>query len=208
MADLYNNFEELRKDVGYESTYHILMGVRPSNVLFTAIHGGGIETGCTELALLSGQTSKHSYYCFEGWKSSGNGDLHITSTNFDEPNGVHLVAESEYTISYHGYGDSTNKHTQIGGRDTELRKLVYDKLVEAGFSCEILPFGDTIAGSMENNITNTNKRGKGVQLELSTAQRNAFFDVNTRAGRRTSTNAEFHAYMNAVLSAVSEFLEK
>jgi phage replication-related protein YjqB (UPF0714/DUF867 family) len=207
MADLYNNFEELRETVGYETSYHVLMGVRKSNVLFTAIHGGGIETGCTELALLSGKTSNHSYYCFEGWMSSGNGDLHITSTNFDEPNGVKAFADSEYTISYHGYYDSTNKHTQIGGLDTELAQLVYDKLVLAGFSAEILPFGDPISGSMTDNITNTNKRGKGVQLEISTAQRNAFFDVNTRKERRNTTNAEFNAYMNAVLSAVSEFLE-
>jgi phage replication-related protein YjqB (UPF0714/DUF867 family) len=193
--------------VGYENDYHLLMGVRPSNVLFTAIHGGGIELGCTELAMKSAG-SDFSYYCFEGWRGSNNGDLHITSTNFDEPNGVKLFAESEFTISYHGYGDSTNKHTQVGGLDYELRQLVHDKLVLAGFSSEVLPYGDAISGSMKDNITNTNKRGKGVQLEISTAQRNAFFDVNTRAERRNTTNAEFHAYMNAVLSAVSEFLEK
>ncbi|MCY8668785.1 poly-gamma-glutamate hydrolase family protein [Bacillus haynesii] len=204
MADLFNSFEELRQSMGYGTDYHILMGVRPSNVLFTAIHGGGIELGCTELALLSAG-STHSYYCFEGWRSSGNGDLHITSTHFDEPNGKKLVADSEITVSYHGYSDSNNKHTKVGGLERELRKSVYDKLIEAGFSAEILPDSDSISGTEKFNITNTNRRVKGVQLELSTAQRNAFFDVNTRAERRNTTNAEFDNYVNAILSAINEF---
>jgi phage replication-related protein YjqB (UPF0714/DUF867 family) len=203
MADLYKNFEELRQALSYIGDYHILIGVEKSPVLFTAIHGGGIETGCSELALLSGIRGKHSYYAFEGWKSSGNGDLHITSTNFDEPNGLNMVAQSEITVSYHGYGDSTNKNTKVGGLDRELRQRIYDNLIKAGFTAEILPDSDPISGTDDGNITNNNKRGMGVQLELSTAQRNAFFGTNTRAERRNTVTAEFDNYVKAVLTAIN-----
>lgn len=203
MADLYNDFEELRTALGYGTDYHLLIGARKSPILFTAIHGGGIESGCTELAMFSAKRQNASYYCFEGWKASGNTDLHITSTHFDEPNGRRMVADSEVTISYHGYSDTTNKNTKVGGGDLVLRQKILDALKQAGFNAELVSDSDPIAGVNDENIVNSNKRGMGVQLEISTAQRNAYFGTNTRSERRNTTNAEFDKYVKAVLSTLN-----
>jgi phage replication-related protein YjqB (UPF0714/DUF867 family) len=207
MADLYANFEELRQANVYDEDYHLLMAVRPSSkIAFVTPHGGGIEVGCTELCIVSAGTV-HSYYCFEGWMSSGNGDLHITSTNFDEANGLKVIHDSHYTVSYHGYYDSTNKNTKVGGMDLELKHMIYDNLISAGFSAEIEPDSSPITGQDPDNLVNENKRGKGVQLELSTAQRNAFFGTNTRADRRNTITAEMTAYVKCVMDAVNAYVK-
>lgn len=202
---MYSNFEELRQATTYEDDYHILMAKRNSDITFVTIHGGGIELGCSELALLSAG-SEHSYYCFEGWRGSNNGDLHITSTHFDEPNGIQMHKDAKYLVSYHGFYDANNKHTKIGGLDRELRERVLAKFTANGISAEILPDSDPISGTDYGNIVNSTKRRMGLQLEISTAQRNAFFDVNTRAGRRTSTNAEFDLYTSCVKEALDEYI--
>jgi phage replication-related protein YjqB (UPF0714/DUF867 family) len=66
-----------------------------------APHGGGIEPGTSELAdAIAG--SDLSFYTFEGLKSSGNTDLHITSTRFDEPMCLTLLASSSVVVTLHG----------------------------------------------------------------------------------------------------------
>jgi phage replication-related protein YjqB (UPF0714/DUF867 family) len=63
-------------------------------VAVIAPHGGGIEPGTSELATaIAGDD--FSLYLFEGLKSAGNGELHITSTNFDEP--ISAKADMEWT---------------------------------------------------------------------------------------------------------------
>jgi len=193
MADKYQNFAELAASEVYGVDYQISYFSKPSNKIIMAIHGGGIETGTSELTRdIAGTT--YSYYLFEGLKSSGNGDLHITSTNFDEPNALRMVAEASYCLTLHGYADSLKKHTLIGGADHNVKLQVYNKLIAAGFSAELLDEADRLSGSDPDNIVNKDKRGMGVQLELSTAQRNAFFTINTREGRQTSQTAEFYKY--------------
>jgi phage replication-related protein YjqB (UPF0714/DUF867 family)/peptidoglycan/xylan/chitin deacetylase (PgdA/CDA1 family) len=207
LADLYKNFNELFKGNAYGKDYNILLGVRPSDILFTAIHGGGIETGCSELAIVSAGLH-YSHYCFEGTRSSNNGELHITSTNWNEPNGVKAIRDSMYTVAYHGYYDSTNKNTKIGGRDLELASLVLEEFHKVGIKAELEPSASGIAGVETNNITNTNRRGKGLQLEISTAQRNAFFQTNTRSSRLDTLTGEFHKYVKAVRRAVEKYVSK
>jgi phage replication-related protein YjqB (UPF0714/DUF867 family) len=205
MADLYASFEELRKANTYGDDYHLLMAVRPSKVAYVTPHGGGIETGCSELCIFSAGT-EHSLYAFEGWMSSGNGDLHITSTHFDEPNGLKIIRDSYYTVSYHGYSDSV-KNTKCGGLDLELKHMIYDNLIKAGFSAEIEPDNSPITGQDPDNLVNANKRGLGVQLELSTAQRNAFFGTNTRAERRNTVTTEFNNYVKCITDAIDAYVK-
>ncbi|MMZ63662.1 hypothetical protein D1872_259320 [compost metagenome] len=162
-----------------------------------AIHGGGIETGTSELTRDIAGLS-HSYYLFEGLKPSNNGDLHITSTNFDEPNALRMVAEASYCLTLHGYADSLKKHTLIGGADHNVKLQVYNKLIAAGFSAELLDEDNPLSGSDPNNIVNKDKRKMGVQLELSTLQRNAFFGINTRADRKNTQTEEFYRYTQAL----------
>ncbi|MFK7678717.1 poly-gamma-glutamate hydrolase family protein [Bacillus sp. Wb] len=193
MADTYKNYAELSASETKGVDYQISYFSKPSNKIIMAIHGGGIETGTSELTRDIAGTL-HSYYLFEGLKSSGNGDLHITSTNFDEPNALRMVAEASYCLTLHGYAHSIKKHTLIGGADHNVKLQVYNKLIAAGFSAELLDEADRLSGSDPENIVNKTKRWMGVQLELSTAQRNAFFSKNTLADRKNTQTAEFYKY--------------
>ena len=197
MADKYQNYAELSASETQGVDYQISYFSKPSNKIIMAIHGGGIETGTSELTRdIAGTT--YSYYLFEGLKSSNNGDLHITSTNFDEPNALRMVAEASYCLTLHGYADSLKKHTLIGGADHNVKLQVYNKLIAAGFSAELLDESDRLSGSDPANIVNKTKRGMGVQLELSTLQRNSFFGINTRADRQNTQTEEFYRYTQAL----------
>lgn len=202
MSDKYKNFAELSAVEVYGVDYQISYVSRPSKVVVMAIHGGGIETGTSELTVdIAG--SMQSYYLFEGLKTTGNGDLHITSTNFDEPNALRLVNNASYCITLHGYADSTKKHTLIGGADHDIKLQVYNKLIASGFSSELLDESDRLSGSDPANIVNKTKRGMGVQLEISTAQRNAFFGINTRDDRKNTQTDEFYRYTQAIKNIFS-----
>lgn len=71
--------------------------------IIMAIHGGGIEPGTSEIALATAGYHPatltpaadghglHDFWLFEGLLSSGNGDLHVTASNYDEPIATELV---------------------------------------------------------------------------------------------------------------------
>lgn len=80
--------------------YEIRSKIVPSSIVVVlAIHGGGIEPGTSELANQIGNEGNYTLYGFDGMKSSGNSDLHITSTRFDEPLCLNLVQNSFYKRS-------------------------------------------------------------------------------------------------------------
>lgn len=207
MSDTYQNFEDLSANEVRGEDYDIRTKHRKKDLIVLTIHGGGIEGGASELTLETAtqleEAFNSSYYIFDAIKSSGNTALHITSTHFDEPEALEMVAESEYCVSYHGYSDSV-KNTKIGGADTELMQLALEKLTEAGFNAEILSAGGAISGSEADNICNRTSRGKGIQLEISTAQRKAMFDTFTLANRKNTQNEEFYNYVKAIVSALLE----
>ncbi|MFH0068472.1 poly-gamma-glutamate hydrolase family protein [Peribacillus sp. NPDC056705] len=196
--DIYANFNELKANTVVEIDYHIEATKRNSNILMMTPHGGGIEIGTSELVLFSAN-GIFSEYAFEGWRTSNNHELHITSTNFDEPICLDMVGETEHIIAFHGYSDTVNKHTMIGGRDSNAKQSAFEALTAAGFSCEIVPVGGYLAGSDPDNICNKGTKRMGLQLEISTAQRYAFFGTNTRAERRNTTLPEFHNYVEAII---------
>lgn len=202
MADTYADSHALMKARKYESDFSIRLKKGTSGIIYFTPHGGGIESGASELSEFSA-SANDSYYAFEGRLSSGNSVLHVTSTNFNEPNAEDLVRQHKIAVSYHGYADSAVKNTKIGGLDSQLRNFIGEEFTAAGIPWEQEPEGSNIAGAEPNNIVNETTRGMGVQLEISTMQRNAFFTTNTAAGRRTSRNAEFDAYVAAVKRAVA-----
>ncbi|MED3982261.1 poly-gamma-glutamate hydrolase family protein [Priestia megaterium] len=201
MTDTYVNFADLASHETEGIDYQIRIQKKLSPFIALAIHGGGIEVGTSELTIALVE-NQHSYYLFEGLKSSGNSILHITSTHFDEPKALELVNQADYLVSFHGFTDSVNKHTQIGGKDLELRQKIYESLIANGFSAEILQEPNRLMGGEPSNITNKTRTGRGVQLEISTAQRNAFFGTNTRAGRQKTQTEEFYRYINAIKSVL------
>lgn len=206
MADLYANYAEL-EGVELEGVDYTRTAVAPAGytVASIAIHGGGIEDGAGELAREVADGGKRfAFYEFAGIKTSDpdNADLHITSTNFDEPLCVALVAASQRTLSFHGFTGTTGvEETAVGGLDGPLKDWVIRSLSAAGFAVITAP--SEIAGTNPDNICSRNIPGAGVQLELSRAQRMAFFpggDLSMamrNSGQRTQT---FYAYTGALIS--------
>lgn len=205
MADLYPNYAALAaaetEGVDYTRT---VVSPTGSTWCSIAIHGGGIEAGSGEMAKQVAGT-RMKYYEFAGIKTSGNVDLHITSTNFDEPLGMAVVNISRRCLSFHGYtGDTAIAETAVGGLDGVLVARVSEALRAAGFAVVAAP--SEIAGTNPLNICNKTTSGMGVQLEISRAQREAFFpngDLSRAmrdSGQRTPA---FYAYA-AALAAVYE----
>ncbi len=204
MGDLYQSYAQLAaaetEGVDYLRTSLVPAGSTWSSI---AIHGGGIEAGSGELAQKTAE-GLMAYYEFDGIKSSGNLNLHITSTKFDEPIGVGVVANTTHTISWHGYAGTTGlAQTAIGGLDAPLRERIRAALINAGFS--VITASEEINGDQPTNICNRNIRSAGVQLELSRAQRQAFFpNGDTSKAIRddpTKRTQAFFDYVNAVRSA-------
>ena len=192
--DTYADYADLAAHETEGVDYRRAVRDGSTDVVHIAIHGGGIERPTTELADRAAASGDHGFGTFEGIKPSGNSVLHITSTHFDEPRISDAVAGSPYTVSWHGAaGDEPT--TYVGGLDTELRDAVREELREVGFDApDALP--DGLTGEDPDNIANRNTRGKGVQLELTRAQR----DVLVKDGVPT---AEFDDYVAAVERAVS-----
>lgn len=197
----YKDFEELTSVEIEKEDYTIHTKRSDSGVLLMAIHGGGIEPGTTEIIKYLAEENNYSYYSFNGIKKKDNQNMHITSTNYDESQALKEVANSSITLSFHGYSEHEKKHTYIGGLDKELAKNIKIKLKEAGFSASDAP--KEFDGKNRNNIVNKNKQKKGVQLELSTAQRKAFFQNNDLSSiNRKHKEDSFYEYTKAIEEAL------
>lgn len=200
MSDLYKSMTEL---VRFEKEFLFETQDRMSDVLITAIHGGGIEAGTSELAQCIAEQANANYFSFKGIKPKDNFDLHVTSTNYDNPDLLKWSQSMNSVVAIHGYSDKTAK-TLIGGMDKQLVSLIAQYLKNAGFNIEIAP--NHLAGRNVKNITNKNKRGMGVQLELSTQQRKELFSKNdfSRSNRenRGQWSTAMYLYANAINQAI------
>ncbi|MBX0356712.1 poly-gamma-glutamate hydrolase family protein [Halobacillus sp. Nhm2S1] len=174
--------------------------------LVSAIHGGGIEETTSTLAeAIAGDD--YPYYAFKGRLASNNfRNLHITSTNFDEPQALEMVAKANHHISIHGAGGDEPK-TLIGGRDQELMGIVKHHLEEEGFAVEEAP--EHLDGDHPDNYVNKTKTKKGVQLEITRAQRKAFFkngDIRYSSRKDAANKTEaFTSYVEAIQKAMKEY---
>lgn len=163
--DRYRSFAVLAAAEVEGEDYRLVVEERSSDLIVIAPHGGWIEPATSEIARAIA-ADEHALYCFEGLKPKRpHGDLHITSTRFDEPVGRKLVASASFAIAVHGRADGGDKVTTwLGGADTKTAGLVGAALEAAGFACvEAAP---ELAGRSRNNICNSTRSGLGVQLEL------------------------------------------
>ena len=139
--------------------------MRPSPIAVIAPHGGGIEPRTSRIAEAIA-ASDCSLYLFNGTKSHDNGDLHITSSNFDEPQAVALVAGADWVIAIHGR-EHGREHGEdsiyLGGLDSVLIGSLREHLEAAGFSTAMDPIH---RGEDPRNICNRGRRGRGTQLEM------------------------------------------
>src|SRR5215469_7552075 len=162
MPDKYESFAELaaRETSGRDYRIRALERVG-SPVIVVAPHGGGIETGTSELAeLVAGPD--HSLFIFEGLKPCGNRDLHITSHRFDHPHCLAMTSIHDVTLAIHGCRGRSRIF--VGGLDTALTTLLARHLTSAGLQASV----DTHSypGRHPLNICNRSARGRGAQLEI------------------------------------------
>ncbi len=197
----YPDFENLEKNESRGADYRILWRVGTSGIAVFSIHGGEIEPGTTRIAnAIAGW--EHSFYAFEGTKTSGNLALHITSNRFDEPKAMEIVRQSEIVISIHGSA-KTKPLVELGGLDEELKHRILHELRDAGFQAEErdrLPF----CATNRTNICNLCGRGMGAQMEISRGLRATMFRNLTPEGRRYHT-AAFVRFTESVRKAIAPF---
>lgn len=172
MTDKYNSMTELFQNEKENQDYELIVVDNDSEVLLTSIHGGGIEVGTTELVEAIRELGNYNIYEFKGIKSSNNSSLHVTSTNYDAPQLVELIKETDYAISIHGASGS-EPICYMGGNDIKLRNAIWSALENIGINVQIAP--PNIIGENDDNITNRTRKSKGVQMELTLALRQSFF---------------------------------
>ncbi len=184
--DKYSSFDELKKSEQEGLDFRVVIREREkSNTVIIAPHGGGIEPGTSEIAEeLAGKDI--SLVMFEGIKKSSNGELHITSTNFDEPRCLSLIQNAKSVIAIHGE-ESLENIIYLGGADIVLGEFI--RLALEKYEFEVKKHIDSmLKGKASNNICNRGDGGKGVQLELARGMRETFFDSLTVSGRKKPTD--------------------
>ncbi|MBS0583007.1 MAG: poly-gamma-glutamate hydrolase family protein [Proteobacteria bacterium] len=163
MPDKYTNFSQLSSSET-EGSYNIELRQMGSAIALIAPHAGKIELGTSEICrCVSGDDL--TYYLFEGCKPNGNSDLHITSTRFDEPQGLTIAESANIVATFHGQRGS-DLFVNVGGRSSDLGQMVIDLLTARGYVAG--RHSDTaLQGLDQNNICNRGSSRQGIQLEIS-----------------------------------------
>ena len=203
-SDRYSDFNELKKHTTKNKDWKVVTKHRKDKrILVSAIHGGEIEPGTTELARRISNVGKYNFYSFEGLRTNNNDQLHITSTNYDEPKLIKMLDKTKETISIHGFsGDDPIVY--IGGKDRDMSKSIAKELRKKGFTAKESP--KEIDAQSSDNFVNMNDTDSGVQLELTTALRQEFFkhqklDKTTRGNPKKYTKT-FYKFANAVQKGI------
>lgn len=159
-----------------------------SCVAIIAPHGGRIERGTSEIACaIAG--SEHNLYLFEGCLAEGNYEqLHLTSTRFDEPDCLALLAECDIVIAIHGC-NGEGESVLLGGLDAGLGAEIVRCLDGCGIA--VHSTGHPFPGAHPRNVCNRGRRGRGVQLELTDALRNGPAQERLIAAVRTAIVQHF-----------------
>ena len=200
MTDLLNDTQE-GKEWTKESTN------RNSNVLIFAPHGGNIEKGTTELAKAISNKGNYDYYAFNGARNKNNSQLHVTSTNYNDSDLINRNYNKDISISVHGTGQSQGKNTVlIGGRDEKLIQIISKEL--STFKFNVKRSVGYLAGIETNNIVNFNKRGEGVQLELTPDLRKSFFSHGDDSSKARKNENNWTSTMDHFVTAINNAIRK
>jgi phage replication-related protein YjqB (UPF0714/DUF867 family) len=170
--DTYKNFKSLSAVEKEGIDFQIWFNKIKSPIAIIAPHGGYIEPGTSEIAI-SIAGDDFACYSFEGIKPKGNKKyLHITSTNFDEPEGVEICRNSDIVLAVHGARE--NDHfVYVGGRNEDIKNRIIEKLKNDGFNAK--EDSTDHSGRDARNICNKCKSTQGLQLEISEGLRKEMF---------------------------------
>jgi phage replication-related protein YjqB (UPF0714/DUF867 family) len=231
--------KSLRSSSNYSSPkdYNTFPLDKGSNVTVLSFHGGCIEPYTSEISEQLADKYEWNRYDFQGhvkgtsiikcYKDTEEGQqeqqknfrvLHITSTNFDDPEALKLVKKSDRSVSIHGYSkerdDKPGYETGticVGGRnEPQVNKFI--KYIDTEKTRLALPYKlnpidarqrnneggvcNGLQGINSENIVNKNKSKKGgLQLELS---------YGMRRDLAIATGAKFNNLREIVYGAVAE----
>ncbi|MDG4830119.1 poly-gamma-glutamate hydrolase family protein [Solwaraspora sp. WMMD1047] len=235
-ADLYDSNTDLYADpnltegVDYARRYrrHALLDNTDGQAFpfprtaIIAPHGGGIEAGTSELCLaIAGYHPAtlavtptggvvHDYWMFEGIRSGGNADLHVTATHCDDVPALSVAASALNVVALHGCTpasaglSSTAQAVAVGGRNAAFRAQLIAAFQAAGFTALDATTIPALAGTAVDNIANRALLGMGAQLEITTPLRTAMFGTNTRPQRRHTTTQLFWDFVTATRLAITQ----
>jgi phage replication-related protein YjqB (UPF0714/DUF867 family) len=162
-----SGFHDLATRFREGSEFEVVTRQGASDAVILAIHGGRIEPGTTEIAEgVAG--ADHGLYLFKGRRPRANGALHLTSTRFDDPRALTLLAGARRVVSIHGCRGK-DPFAVVGGRDREGSWRLTAALTAAGF--DLLPAPARVRGCHRHNICNRGLGGRGIQLEISAGLR-------------------------------------
>lgn len=205
MADLYPSMTALEAATVKGVDYDIYTIDKDNDVLVSSIHGGGIEIGTTELNYAVRELGGYDSFIFEALRTSNNSDLHVTSTNYDEPTMVGMVINKKQHVALHGASGDT-PIVYVGGLDFSLRNTVTDELIKRGFDAQIPP--SNIAGEEERNVSNRTNSAGCVQLEMTSQFRKNFFKdgdwSRTKRADRANWTTAIYSVADAIVTAVEK----
>lgn len=202
--DRFQSMDELLSNVSKDDYSIEINEVENSQVLIVSPHGGRIEFGTSELSK-SIAGNDFSRFDFSGKLIRENfKNLHVTSTKYNLKELTLLNDKSLITISLHGFKNPPGgKFTVIGGLDEVGKELILNELSKNGLEAELAT--DKFTAVNPENLVNKNKRKMGIQLEISTAQRIAFFkDTELKLFERKTLSDEFYSYAESIRSALSK----
>ncbi|WP_316519883.1 poly-gamma-glutamate hydrolase family protein [Kitasatospora brasiliensis] len=237
VADLYPSNTALYADpalvegVDYDRRYrrHLIDGQSPQGptpfVRTTVIapHGGGIEAGTSQLCLAvagyhpadltpTPETGPvHDFWMFEGLRSTGNRELHVTSTHCDDGVARAMCAGSLNVLALHGCTatgraglEAGARAVLVGGRNATFRRYLMEEFAAVGIRAVPVPDEEAFAGTAPQNICNRNLLGMGAQLELTTELRRAMFAQgnHTRTEWAANTLPLFWSCVTAARTAI------
>jgi phage replication-related protein YjqB (UPF0714/DUF867 family) len=175
-----------RRHAAFDDSQAGPAGGFPQTVIL-AVHGGGIEVGCSELCLaiagyhpatMAAAEPVHDYWMFEGLSLHG-----------CTPEQAGLPAGSMAVL--------------VGGREAALKGRLTAAFEQAGVAAVDAAGTPDLGGTDPLNLCNRTFPGAGAQLELTTPLRTAMFGTNTAAERKNTTTELFWRFVAAAREALS-----
>lgn len=191
------------------------------DVVVLSPHGGRIESKTSKIAEDIAALYNWNRYDFAASGTSTCLDglsnykrLHITSTNFDEPQALALVSSYPKSVSIHGYGSSrgySDGTICVGGKNTSQVAAFIDyietnKNAFTGYSLQAVDatqaqsghICEGLKGTSSHNIVNKNSSGMGLQLELNKVMRQDL----------VKSSSNYDELRNVVYGAISQAMNQ
>lgn len=202
----YQSFAELVLNTVKDQDYRLDVHQPSQEMAIVAIHGGGIEPPTGELAAaIAGQ--EYSRYIFQALRASGNAQMRIPMTRYDEMRLRALLQHSQAAVALDGV-PGVDQTVHLGGRNRLLREKLIESLQAAGFET-----GRLVAPGAAHNparFYNWPQRG-GVLIELPLAFRMALVTGPLEAFQREDSDSHserFACLVEAIRQAMAVHLSE